>query len=354
MRVAKWTRGLTCAIGLVSRNPHDPHSLIDRQELEQTPAEDLDLVFPEDDGVDMLEEVGLGAIPGVNYTMAQWEAGTFTQNCFEVTQGTDTVERAVGGQCTLEGLTVYNVTYTDCPQQPWVFCVCDDAEDTIDSVATNFGQCPVAARDQTAEIVLSGNYTTKDSESSLAGLAYGPTGVVIIFGVYSTVNLFVHEVSHLLDYWVAGKGEEWYSEGSEWHEVMDNDTCVADWYALSSYSEAYAQAAVMLAYDLNVGDVGEVAEDDACMSTAMDLITSQLEDFLTYYEDATCTMDQRWDFPVPWCVKEGQAAPCQAEANSTDSSSNNTTSDNDADADDDDDDSAGASNTIAMGTLSIA
>jgi hypothetical protein len=119
------------------------------------------------------------------------------------------------------------------------------------------------------------------------------------------------------------------------------------------YSEAYAQAAVMLAYDLNVGeidDVGEAAEDDVCMSTAMDVITSQLSDYLTYFEDATCNMEQRWEVPAPWCISNGTATPCQTPENSTESSENGTSTEG---GNNGDDGSAGVANSIAMSTLAM-
>ncbi|KAH7303265.1 hypothetical protein B0I35DRAFT_465732 [Stachybotrys elegans] len=309
MRAAKAAaQGLTCLLPLLSRNPQHPHSLIARED-QPVPDQDLDEIFP-DEGNIVLEQAGLGNLTVTPSNVRRWEAGLIPQACAEISQDRE----LVAGNCSFDRLEVYNVTYEDC-RQPWIFCRCHDADDNFQQVIEDFGRIPVASRELVRHVVLSDDYVTPTSNSSLEGVSLYWVGDLVIYGLWSTVALFVHEIAHNLDWHVRPEGSEVsYAETQEFIDVVENDTCVSDYYSKTSYSELYAQAAVMLAYEFNVGPVDELA-DDSCMSSTAAVMTEQLEDYLTYDPERTCSLQTKLEPSEVWCIRDGQAGPCESESN---------------------------------------
>ncbi|KAG6356434.1 hypothetical protein INS49_015822 [Diaporthe citri] len=67
-------------------------------------------------------------------------------------------------------------------------------------------------------------------------------------------SVFLHETSHNLDYRVVGAGL-WYSQTADWKNKVAQGSCVADNYAKTTYTEAFAQVGVMAFYNANVGSI---------------------------------------------------------------------------------------------------
>lgn len=67
---------------------------------------------------------------------------------------------------------------------------------------------------------------------------------------------------------------------------------------------------MLVAYELNIGSLDEVV-NYTCMSNAMDAVTEQLGDVLTYRKNATCRPVENRFAPIDvWCVDDGEAGPC--------------------------------------------
>lgn len=96
----------------------------------------------------------------------------------------------------------------------------------------------------------------------------------------------------------------------------------------AAYTEAYAQAAVLLAYELNIEPLDRVV-DDTCMSSVMEYLTETLGPYLTYVPDATCTMSNRFPYPSDdeICLdKDDEAFECEDNKKSEDGDDDNNNS----------------------------
>jgi len=118
---------------LLVRQPY--HSLKARQD-EPRPNKDLNKLFPFDNSSAVLEGAGLNDLPRTKGTLSRWEDGLVPRSCADILQYPE--ERLVGGNCSVDSLTVYNLTYADC-SSPWVLCQCSNADDVLDASVTNFG-----------------------------------------------------------------------------------------------------------------------------------------------------------------------------------------------------------------------
>lgn len=98
-------------------------------------------------------------------------------------------------------------------------------------------------------------------------------------------SVFLHETGHNLDLWVGGEGKEPHSFTQEWRDVVARDSCVPDYYALSSYTEDYAQVAVMAAFDVNIGSIWQYKI--GCMANQMGRGLEQLWSVL-HNDDRKC------------------------------------------------------------------
>jgi hypothetical protein len=94
-------------------------------------------------------------------------------------------------------------------------------------------QLPVRARDYVRYVIMS-DHKRLEGVYELEGSAVWWEGDLVIYGNWSSVGLFVHEVSHTLDYFVSGEEDEPFSETPEFEEILDDDTCVADYYSKTS------------------------------------------------------------------------------------------------------------------------
>lgn len=198
-----FTKGLTCATPLLN--------LLARQEI-SAPDEDLPELFPvEESGTNTLEDEGFSDFPepGGNSTgprIEQWDAGRIPEGCAQAIDEPG----IVGGRCPFDELEVYDVYYEDCEQQPWTICRCSTNEGDMDRLVEDLGQLPVGARDYVRYVIMSDDYMI-DGQSAYEGMALYEIGDLIIFGNWSSVGLFVHESTHVLDYHVAGRGRASYS-----------------------------------------------------------------------------------------------------------------------------------------------
>lgn len=215
MRINK---GLTCVAPLAN--------LLRRQD-ESVPNQNVTELFPDDEnGTNSLEDQGFSDWPLPDDRLTKWnESGRLPEACFQVVAG----EGNVAGTCDLAKMEVYDVKYDDC-DQPWTICRCADADKDINQLVTDLGQLPVGARDYVRYVVMS-DHMMVDGQSSLEGISLYTEGDLVIYGNWSSVGLFVHEVAHTLDWFVAGDGEESYSGRSRSLDIL-GEKKLADWRRL--------------------------------------------------------------------------------------------------------------------------
>lgn len=299
--------------------------LATRQVL-NAPDEDIPELFDELEGANVLEDLGLGDLPRVPSSVSTWDQGRLPVTCFDLIAEPD----LLGGRCDPTLTTVHEVTYDDC-EEPWIICQCQDASGSVDRLIEDLGQLPVRARDYVRYVVMS-DEKRLEGIYELQGSAVWWEGDLIIYGNWSSVGLFVHEVSHTMDYFVSGNAETPFSETREFEQILDDDTCVVDSYAKTTYSEAYAQAAVALAFDLNrSGPLDDVVDHD-CMSGVHEVMEEHLGEYLTYDSSATCRTPLTKGRNI--CLSGDTYELCSNEDDNTSNEDDNT-SNNDNDNDDD-------------------
>ncbi|KAL2277476.1 hypothetical protein FJTKL_15393 [Diaporthe vaccinii] len=148
---------------------------------------------------------------------------------------------------------------------------------TVAQVADRFGRVPVAAR-QWVRIV--------NAYSGSSCSAWANTVDLTFFGDCSGAeSVFLHETSHNLDYRVVGAGS-WYSQTDDWKSKVAQGSCVADNYAKSTYTEAFAQVGVMAFYNANVGSIWNW--NVGCMADQVGRTIELLGDSVVYSSSRTC------------------------------------------------------------------
>ncbi|KAH7304186.1 hypothetical protein B0I35DRAFT_153388 [Stachybotrys elegans] len=303
MHSSVFTQGITGLLPLLVRYPD--HSLKARQDVPR-PSDDITALFPRDNSSAVLEGAGLNDLPEINGTLSRWDDGLVPRSCADILQFSEA--RLVGGNCSVDNLVVYNLTYADC-SDPWVLCQCPEAANVLDASVANFGRLPVATRENVRSLILSPEHSFT-GEGQVLGAAFPPQGDLVMYGNRSNITVFLHEAAHILDYTLTSRVDTVYSEQERWRDIVEDGTCVPDNYSTTSYTEAYAQTAVLVAYELNIGSLDDLV-NYTCMSDAMDTVTEQLGDLLTYQEDATCSPVEERFAPIDiWCVRDGEAGPC--------------------------------------------
>lgn len=198
MRINK---GLTC-VGPLTR-------LLARQEDTVPDNQDSPELFDSDEnGTNALEDQGFSDWPEVSDRMTRWEeAGRLPEACYQAIAG----DGYVAPGCDLAEVEVYDIKYDDC-EDPWTICRCPNGDRDVERLVTDLGQLPVAARSYVRNVVMS-DHMMVDGQSSLEAIALYEEGDIVIYGNWSSVGLFVHETTHLLDFFVAGDGVAPYSGG---------------------------------------------------------------------------------------------------------------------------------------------
>lgn len=81
-----------------------------------------------------------------------------------------------------------------------------------------------------------------------------------------------------------------------------------------AYTEAYAETAIMVAYDVNVEPISEIV-DYGCMEGSFNIVKEQMGDLFRYDEDATC--HNRMDEDQRVCLdSSGQTLECDEQQES--------------------------------------
>lgn len=159
-------------------------------------------------------------------------------------------------------------------------CRCNNANMTIGQIVSDFGKIPVRAR-QEVNIVHAIAQLSPDAADPCSAWASGGHNDIAIQGpCQDRVSVYAHEVGHIVDWVVLGNNTEWWSEGTEWKDVVFKDTCVSDSYALNEWADNFAQVFVLAMFNYNVQNILKVHPELKCMTHAINKGLELTEDLL--------------------------------------------------------------------------
>ncbi|KAI5792555.1 hypothetical protein DFH27DRAFT_192389 [Peziza echinospora] len=135
-------------------------------------------------------------------------------------------------------LQAYNVTYADCPNEPWTFCYCESSVTTLslEKQIHFVGQIPVGARIWVRTFHSLPNY------QNVAAYAVG-SDIAATSDFSEGFVTLLHELIHVLD----RSGSE---NSAEWAKAVKDDSCVITEYANTSLTENYAELGTLLLLDI--------------------------------------------------------------------------------------------------------
>ncbi|EER40065.1 conserved hypothetical protein [Histoplasma capsulatum H143] len=207
------------------------------------------ILFP--DGLESLDEAS--PISGAEPTeVIQWEkAEGVPEYCWSFAQQ----ERGDGKvYCTADHLSVYNVTYSDCPDQdPWAICRCDDAQHSVKTMTEKFGRVPAGLRSRVRHLL-----ALEDTRSH--GLQRDPWNIIVIYGDAND-SVYMHESSHCAD-----RG---FSSSEAFLKAKEQDTCWPTDYSKSSDADLFAETGVAYLYDKSGKTLRERGFDPSCLSNGL-------------------------------------------------------------------------------------
>ena len=136
--------------------------------------------------------------------------------------------------CNVKDTKTYQVTYADCPNQPWTVCRCGDPPTSLDAQLDLFARLPVKARVHVRHLM---NFPGWKGKTGVAAYAIGPD-FALVSDVGKNFAIMVHEVAHVLD-----KGK---SKSKEFQDAFNKDSCVLSDYALTGMAENFAVIAPLI------------------------------------------------------------------------------------------------------------
>ncbi|ATY62579.1 catalytic domain [Cordyceps militaris] len=168
-------------------------------------------------------------------------------------------------------VSAFNIRYSDCPKQPWVFCRHKDAPLSKRDLAELFGRLPVRMRQFVRHII------------ALPGQrSAGSAGDNIQMNGDCEITVFIHETGHSLDshafdpvYGVP------FSNGKAWLDAYGRDSAVTDDYGRTSQQENFAQEMVVSVYDRNVkGGIGKIQPNAQAIRNAYTTLEKYIGDII--------------------------------------------------------------------------
>ncbi|RPA72894.1 hypothetical protein BJ508DRAFT_381304 [Ascobolus immersus RN42] len=265
-----WIMRLTILLyaGISLGLPQDP-SLIGKQELFM------------DDFIGLMYRINQDLVPTTSYTLKQWEFGAqVPSTCFDI------AVREKG--CAVDALEVWDITYSDCPGVPTTVCRCNNAQVPIETIAKRIGQIPVKGRQYTRYWYILPK-TGRDCD------AYTDIGTndIVLQGDCTSLYIYLHEAAHVLEcggvHAVDKVGEKGcYSHSAEWKRLVDMDTCVPQISAKKTYTETYAEAATLAAYDVNIAKIPTLGCMKNLMGKVMEHVVEKNGSPFKYVAGAVC------------------------------------------------------------------
>lgn len=195
----------------------------------------IDPEFP-DGGLDSLAQGltdNLASVEGGSWKA--WDAGWIPKDCKSI---------AEDAEFAATDIIPFDISYPDCPDDPWVFCRHKDSPMSEDTIVDIWGKVPVRMRSFVRHMVfLPGDASAGSSGDNVQ--MNGDLGITV----------FIHENAHSLDpHAFDPELGDPFSDGQTWLDAYDADSAVPDSYAQSSQQENFAQQAVVAIFDNVVPD----------------------------------------------------------------------------------------------------
>lgn len=142
----------------------------------------------------------------------QWEKSEgYPEPCWEASRINSASGNRVGPLCAVDNLDVYDVTYSDCPDQdPWPICHCRNARMSLDETVAKFGRLPAGLRSYVR------SYLALDGDDDSGVVRYLHTDFFVSFG-FPQDSGFMYWASVIVgdDFW----------QNQTFIDAVSKDTC---------------------------------------------------------------------------------------------------------------------------------
>ncbi|PGH05421.1 hypothetical protein GX51_02945 [Blastomyces parvus] len=235
------------------------------------------VLFP--DGMGVLD---VDPVPSPVAKVSQWDKSDgFPEPCWNLSQ------LVIPGRekplCAVDDLSVYNITYSDCPDQdPWPICHCNDARLSLDEAVTKFGRLPAGLR----------SYVRAYFALDLA--EYDEVGPIFEPDFY--VSLGVPPDSTFM-YWVAHTASDGFYLEETWIDAVWKDTCWPSTIYDTSFPEfeVFGDSGVAYLYDSSGKSLLERGYDVSCMSNGMRALGASVG---RHYKQNSKCFERKPNFPI--------------------------------------------------------
>ncbi|OJD14822.1 hypothetical protein AJ78_04878 [Emergomyces pasteurianus Ep9510] len=207
-----------------------------------------------EDGIDVLDA---DPVPAADAEVIQWDKSDgYPQHCLEMSQTPRESDNETLW-CNIDRLNVYNLTYSDCPdQEPWTVCHCSDSQQSVDAMVTKFGRLPAGLRSYVRHLlVVSHEYidwSTSVDEWNL-----------LMSGGNAPDSSYMSAVSQIIS------REFVYSE--TWKNAVSQDLCWPEpIFGLDSpWYQVFATTGAAYLYDASGKSLLERGYDASCMKRGL-------------------------------------------------------------------------------------
>ncbi|KAK0627371.1 hypothetical protein B0T14DRAFT_135246 [Immersiella caudata] len=224
-------------------------------------------------------------LPHHTYTLSQW-----TNN---------KIPSIVTGSIGVDGFqvgdfSVYNVTYSDCANSPWVVVRHTASSKTIDQLADVIGQIPAGIRQATSTYVV--------YPESYGGFIGCLDGYLMGKASFYFPTALVHEHGHAVDGYLVSPSPPVtsYSDTSDWRDTVIADDYTATAYGTGSHAENFADIGrVVLINNVYPGgmlslfpghpNLGHISNSVALFGAVAGAY---------YQKDTTCQASKKYPFPT--------------------------------------------------------
>ncbi|KAL6849642.1 hypothetical protein ACO1O0_009185 [Amphichorda felina] len=214
----------------------------------------IDPQFPEG----ALDEGLLDYLETPDFEWSSWDEGWIPEDCKSIVEGAG---------FSAEDIITFEITYSDCPNDPWVFCRHQDSDQDEDEIAELWGKLPVRMRGYVRHMVF------LPGENSA-----GSSGDNVQMNGDLPITVYVHETAHSLD---GHAFSEPFSPSQTWLDAYNADSAVTDSYGQTNQGENFAQQTVIALYDTIVeGGVSEIQPSWEAISHQFHAIIDNIGDVI--------------------------------------------------------------------------
>ncbi|KLJ05826.1 hypothetical protein EMPG_10744 [Blastomyces silverae] len=236
------------------------------------------VLFP--DGMGVLD---VDPVPSPSAEVSQWEKSEgYPEPCWQMAQE----PKVPGGEellCAIDDLSVYNVTYSDCPDQdPWPICRCNDSRMSLDSTVAKLGRLTAGLRSYVRLF-----FALHSDDFDVAGPIIEPD-FFLSFGVPPDSNLI---------YWATHIVNDGFWNNETWKNAVWEDTCWPSPIFDTEHPEfeVFGDAGVAYLYDSSGKSLLERGYDVSCMSHGLRVLTAYAG---SHYKQNSKCFERKPNFPI--------------------------------------------------------